>query len=196
MQKVVERPKSPQIKSEIVDVTPGIAASWLDRNVANRKPRATAVDAYARAMMDDRWALSGDAIRFDVNGNLMDGQHRLLACVKADVSFRTFVLYNVPDAARHTIDTNVGRSVADTLTLDGVKCATATAATVRWLVNAKRGVATARESGSTKIKITTQEVETVLHNHPNLNVCVRRVANLSPRVRGAAVAPLAWILRN
>jgi hypothetical protein len=198
MQKVVEKPRKscpPQIQSEIVDVTPGMAQAWLDKNISNRKPRPAVVAAYMRAMLDDSWNLTGDAIRFDQAGNLMDGQHRLMACVQADVSFKTFVLYNVPEEARDTIDTNIVRTVTDTLTMEGTRFATITPAVVRWLVQAKRGNGIARDTNSAqRLKLTTQEVKTVLRDHPMLITCIGRVMNRSPRIKGTTAAGLAWVL--
>lgn len=199
MQKVIDKPlykvSVPPIKSEVVDVTPGMAQAWLDKNISNRKPRPSVVAAYMRAMLDDRWNLTGDAIRFDTAGNLMDGQHRLMACVNADVSFKTFVLYNVPEEARDTIDTNAIRTVGDTLTMEGVKFANQMTAVVRWLIQAKRGNGIARENSSAhRIKLTTQEVKAVLRDHPYLASCVARVANKTPRIKGTTIPALAWVL--
>ena len=198
MQKLVEKPRKAipsQIRSEIVDVTPGMAQAWLDRNVSNRKPKSAVVAAYVRAMLDDRWTLTGDAIRFDQKGNLMDGQHRLLACVQSDTPFQTFVLYNVPEEARDTIDTNAVRTASDTLTMEGAKFATITPAVVRWLIQAKRGNGIARAMNSAeRLKLTTQEVKAVLRDHPMLITRIARVVNRSPRVKGTNAAGLSWVL--
>lgn len=200
MQKVVERPTKesrvvhPNLHIEIVTVTPGMAQAWLDKNVMNRKARPNVVAAYTRAMMERRWTVSGDAIRFDTTGNLMDGQHRLMACVAADVPFTTAVIYNVPIEARETIDTNVVRTVGDTLSMSGMSNTNQTVATVRWLLMAKRGYGTARGlSGSQRLKITTQEVRRVLDDHPMLHACVVRVHNQA-KIKGATISALAWVV--
>lgn len=200
MQKVVEKPVkenriiSPKLNVEIVTVTPGMAQAWLDKNIMNRKARSNVVAAYMRAMMERRWTLSGDAIRFDTAGNLMDGQHRLMACVQADVPFTTMVIYNVPEEARETIDTNVVRTISDTLSMGGMTNTNQTVAAVRWLVMAKRGFGTARHAhGGSRIRLTTQEVKKVLDDHPMLHACVARVAN-KMKVKGVTVAALAWVV--
>jgi hypothetical protein len=51
-----------------------MAQTWLEKNVPhNRGVRPSVVAAYARDMLAGKWYISGDPIRFDVKGNLIDG---------------------------------------------------------------------------------------------------------------------------
>lgn len=60
-----------------VDVTPEMAAKWLEGNVLNRPLKQAHVDRLAREMAAGRWRLTHQGIAFDVSGCLIDGQHRL-----------------------------------------------------------------------------------------------------------------------
>ena len=63
-------------------VTPALAKAYLapEINVNNRPVSATARDSYARDMLNGDWAVTGNnAIIFDNEGHLLDGQHRLSA---------------------------------------------------------------------------------------------------------------------
>jgi hypothetical protein len=68
-----------EISSELVEITPAMAREWLEKNIENnRGVGAQVVDAYARDMLAGKWYIPGDPIRFDEDGNLIDGQHRLV----------------------------------------------------------------------------------------------------------------------
>jgi hypothetical protein len=56
--------------------------------------------------------------RRDIKRNgttLLDGQHRLLACIKAKTNFRTLVVDGLDDSIFDSVVTGIGRSGADTL---------------------------------------------------------------------------------
>lgn len=72
----------------IETVTPMKAARWLKRNIANRRVSPKVVRNYAGDMSRGEWLLNGEAIKFDRDGNLLDGQHRLGAIVHNGKSVR------------------------------------------------------------------------------------------------------------
>jgi hypothetical protein len=65
-------------------VTPEIAKEYLSHSHGNRKLIKTKCEAYAREMIAGRWYLS-ENIKFDVDGNLLDANHRLNAVIIANV---------------------------------------------------------------------------------------------------------------
>lgn len=97
-------------------ITPAIAEKWLTQNLCNRRVRPNDVDRYGRDMAAGSWGLDGTPIKFDTLGNLLDGQHRLMGCVKYKVSFDTFVAFNIDAKAQSVIDTGVKRTLSDILT--------------------------------------------------------------------------------
>lgn len=97
-------------------VTPEQAAKWLANNAEdNRYMRPTRVAAYARDMRDGRWKLTGEAIKIDVDGALIDGQHRLAAVVEANVSVYMVVCTNLQHEAMGAIDSGLSRTFGDKL---------------------------------------------------------------------------------
>lgn len=121
-------------------VTPELAAKWLEKNLNNRKLTKpledNTVQRYARDMKAGRWHLTGDAIQFDTEGLLMDGQHRLWACVLADQPFESSVAYNVDPGARIVIDTGKKRTLGNYFTMagegDAISLAAAVNLAIRW----------------------------------------------------------------
>lgn len=80
-----------------------------------RSASAKTIDRYALDMVHGRWQLTGEAIKFDKVGNLVDGQHRLLACIKANSQFNTYVIRDIEDSAVIAMDWGRKRSLADVL---------------------------------------------------------------------------------
>ncbi len=73
-------------------ISPHQAKLMLESSRGNRTVKRHHVEAISRDMAAGRWKLTGDALKIDTNGQLNDGHHRLLACVKSNTSFKTAML--------------------------------------------------------------------------------------------------------
>ena len=60
------------------------AFSEAEGGFKQRNRRRDTVTAYAEDMAAGRWKENGETIKFDSEGRLIDGQHRLAAVVKAN----------------------------------------------------------------------------------------------------------------
>lgn len=100
-------------------ITPEIAAEMLSRNPSNRGISPANVQKYAADMSDGKWAENGQSITFDIDGDLLDGQHRLRAIIESRTSQKFLIVTNVARGTFDTIDTGKNRSAADVLTLEG-----------------------------------------------------------------------------
>lgn len=104
-----------------VDVTPGQASEWLSKNnTMNRTMRDSKVNAYARDMVNGAWKFNGDSIRFAEDGTLLDGQHRLAAIIRANVTVPFIVVWGLPREAQDTMDIGAHRALRDQLHLKGI----------------------------------------------------------------------------
>ena len=74
------------MRTTLETITPSIAAAWLARNMNNRRPNQRIIDELAAAITAGLWHTTHQGIAFDELGQLIDGQHRLLAIVKAGVA--------------------------------------------------------------------------------------------------------------
>ncbi|WP_460985736.1 ParB N-terminal domain-containing protein, partial [Staphylococcus aureus] len=61
------------------------------------------------------WKNAGDTIRFDKDGSLIDGQHRLLACVNTNLAQNFLIVYGLDSEVFDVIDNGKGRTNADVL---------------------------------------------------------------------------------
>lgn len=100
---------------EIVEVTPSLAAEWLERDVINRPISQVAVHTYAGDMRDLRWDWNGNTIVLGRNGEVLDGQHRLWAVIETGLAVPFIVVKNVSDAAKLSIDSGRVRRHSDRL---------------------------------------------------------------------------------
>lgn len=156
--------RSPNVTVSRMTITPEMAERWLLKNRDNRVLHPMKVEAYARDMTEGRWIFNGDAIRFSQSGDLQDGQHRLLGVVKSGVSLDTLVIFNLPDAARDTLDGCITRSAADGLKFKGTPNSKLTAATARKLAIWESGV---YEHGGGYVPSKT-EIYQFVAEHPDL----------------------------
>lgn len=109
------------MKTRVVKITPKMAYDWLQKNVRNRPPAPKVVERYADAMKSHQWSLTGDPIRFTDAGVLIDGQHRLAACVLCGVSFESVVVTGVMPDAFNDIDQGYKRTLGHMFARDRKK---------------------------------------------------------------------------
>lgn len=120
-------------------ITPEMAKAWLEHNTNNRKLTLRLVLEYARAMQENRWMVNGETIKIARDGRLVDGQHRLQACVKAGVAFTAIVVTGVEFDTFDTIDKGRKRTTGDDLGMDGIRNSAAVAAAVKWVTAYRTG---------------------------------------------------------
>lgn len=163
---------------KIETITPEIAREMLARNPANRRLSKGRAAIIARDMAEGRWQVNGDAIRLNCDGSLIDGQHRLTACVDAGVPFTTLVVRGLPAEVRTTIDGGAKRSAADRFTIAGVPYATRVAASVTGLYTIAHRNRHAAPSPA--------ELEAILDAHPRIvnsaRACDKAFPSLNARL--------------
>lgn len=102
-----------KVNAEIMEITPTIAKIWLEKNANNRPLRQGVVNAYAEDMLHNRWEVNAQPIVFGRAGELLDGQHRLNAIVKANVPVYMMVVNDAPSSKLY--DVGLRRSTPDIL---------------------------------------------------------------------------------
>jgi hypothetical protein len=104
------------------ELTPEKAAFFLHYNIANNRPINKKIEEYKRDMLAGDWQDGHPApIVFDVDGNLIDGQHRLLAVVQTGVTISVWVYRGAERKTQETIDTGKSRTLEHTLHMMGEK---------------------------------------------------------------------------
>lgn len=140
---------------ELVVITPEMATHWLgSMYVRQRKKNVRFAGSYQRSMEEGHWKTSNDAIVISKSGELLNGQHRLMAVVDNGQPIVAWVLQNASDDMYDIIDNVNARSASQVLNCsnsndigamsklfvtidDGVSFATAMRSTTnipRWMV--------------------------------------------------------------
>lgn len=103
----------------MVTITPEIAKAMLEVNNNNRGISPTNVQRMADDMLSGNFRLNGETIKVYEDGTLADGQHRLMACVTANVPFQTYIVRGIKKDVLPTIDAGKARNVVQSLNMTG-----------------------------------------------------------------------------
>ena len=120
-------------------ISPQRAETMLSKNLRNRNMAQSVVANYARQMSEGRWLLNGDAIRFAVDGTLLDGQHRLAGIILSGVTLQCWVGRGFTDEAQLTMDAQRKRTAGDHLALIGIADGNKLASVVRMVSHWNEG---------------------------------------------------------
>lgn len=127
-------PKNMKATSKVETITPEMANKMLSRNSSmQRKPMRPVIDRYADDMAEGRWELNGQSIIVSDKNEILDGQNRLYACVKAEVSFTTIVTSGIKSDTFYTLDTGARRTLPQLLHMQGEKSTASLAGTLNVL---------------------------------------------------------------
>lgn len=153
----------------LVELTPETARQWLTRSVRNRPLSATTVARYRADMVAGRWLFAGDPIRFDVDGNLIDGQHRLhaLATCPDDTLIEFMVITKLPTDSQMVMDQGRRRTTGDQLGLLGVKNGLVIGAAVRLIIARETGLLF-KDVMAQQAEITTPRIEEWVRDNTEL----------------------------
>jgi len=140
--------KADMVRGEMVQVDTKTAEEWLLKNLAaenegeirNRKKSKNVEAKYYDEMMRGKWnELNGETIKFDADGNLIDGQHRLSAQIRTGKTMWWFVAYNCRRDAFKTIDNGTNRRAPDMLSIHGEENCNTLAAALTMVAKYKEG---------------------------------------------------------
>ncbi len=185
-------------KVYIEKVTPKMATTWLESNKKNRNLNTRRVAFYLDQMKKGQWQFVGDSIRFDWNGDLVDGQHRLVALQQYGQPLEFVIVDGLDPEATVVIDTGKVRSAGDAVQMLGVSYATTIAAAARIIIMFKAGrysQGNDRFDGAKGISNT--EIVTFIKKHPGMEDMTSYVLGLQHQFRyipGAALCALYYIL--
>lgn len=131
--------KTPAIAARLVTITPELAAQLIEKkNNHNRTVQQPRVDQYAEDMRRGDWRVNGEAIKISADGEVLDGQHRLLAVLEANRPIETLLITGLPVEAQESMDQGRARTFSDVLKLRGEKDYCVLAAAVRVVASYER----------------------------------------------------------
>lgn len=172
-------------KTEVIK--PEHAIELLEGNTHNRDLKQGHVERLAQIMRLGQWELNGESIK--INGtNILDGQHRLWACVEADVAFTTLVIRGLKKHVQKTIDTGMIRTGAHHFQMEGETYASLLSHTVAKLMAHEEGCARIR-TGVSNISL-----EDYLNAHPVIREYVNHYGATNQKIMPRAIAAASHYL--
>ena len=191
-----------KIQSHTVKITPVIARKLLDNTdpKVQRKLTRAQVLFLSAEIKRGYWGLDGNSIKQDSSGNIIDGQHRLNACIETGMNIETIFVKGLKTENIYTIDMGAkARTLTDILEIKNrkkYKYGTNIAATVRFIYKFNRGCYS--DSGSNKISLSSQEFLKWIDENPAIIDFVgdnmRLWGNGDKLVNGSVFCGLKWIL--
>jgi hypothetical protein len=185
-----------RVRSKVQTITPKKASEMLEANTSNRPVSQPVVRSFAEAMRRGDWMVTHQGIAFDINGVLVDGQHRLAAVIEAEVPVAMTVFTEVGADTFDVLDTGKRRNAADVLAIEGEKSTTMLAAMVRtvWLYENRSELGW---SGG-KAAVTNHQIVQTLQEHPKLRDFVsvgERISAETGMIKSAAGAA-SYLIEN
>ncbi len=146
-------------------ITPAAAAELLVGIKNVRKVRNDHVALLAEAMRSGMWERNGSTLKKNAEGLVVDGEHRLRACIRAGVPFTTLVAYGIEASA--TIDTGARpRTMAQLVAASGVKNSSIVASIARLaVVLEEAGNLERLSAGAARLGVTVQRVAAYVDKH-------------------------------
>lgn len=118
--------------AEITIITTGMAKDIIEWcNKKNRGVRKDRLKRLVKAMSMGHFRLNGESIVISKTGCLLNGQHRLLACVESGVAIETVVVLGIEDDTFDTFDQHAARTVGNVLKMNEVEYADLVAAALK-----------------------------------------------------------------
>ena len=154
-----------KIKSRVIDLTPEVATALLGQNTSNRNISPIWVTFLAKTITRGEWQLNGQPLVVSDKGDLLDGQHRCLAVIKAGVAIQVLLVEGAAADSFATMDHNKSRSYANVLEARGLRKG------AKWLAAAAReALLWERQewSRSGPLNVTTGELDETVARHPDI----------------------------
>jgi len=137
------------MKTEVKLITPAIAEDLLKKNTLNRSLKERLIRHYARQMSVGLWKEeTGESIKLSFDNNILDGQHRLAALIKANVSLHFLIISELEKDIFTVLDTGVTRTAGDILHIAGVTQAHNHASCILKYLKFKQGSIAALDTSS------------------------------------------------
>lgn len=154
------------------------AKRYFETIKLERKISASNLNRISYKLLNKHWInLNGDTILFDCNGNLIDGQHRLLAIIKTGIPIVTFVIRGIEASIFYGKDKGKNRSISDTLSMLDYSNTNVLAATLKllWMYknnSLKQIGLRLNVSGKVNREFDDRNAVNLLKEHKHLNISI------------------------
>ena len=106
---------------QVVTIYPNDALALLESTDESiqRKIKRPQVRFLKKQLEDGKWVVDGNTIKIDKHGNVIDGRHRLTACVESGIPLKTYIVRGLDTDVIKVLDRGIAtRTLADVLAID------------------------------------------------------------------------------
>jgi hypothetical protein len=127
--------EDPPLHSVVIHFEPSMAEQLLlITNTDNRPLTAAHAARIGGDVKSANFEMTGDTIKFSTKGKLLDGQHRLDACVKTVTPFESHVVFGLDPTIFDVLDQGRKRTAGDILAKEGIADHNVIAAAIGWVL--------------------------------------------------------------
>ncbi len=178
----------PEVTAAVTFITPAQALEMIKANAENqRNVSAKNLIRIENNFRKESFVLNGESLIRSESKRILDGQHRLHACVNTQEGFWTVFVDNIPDAYFATIDSGKARSFADVLKIRGDSYPSLLAPAAQRLGEYMKS---ARSVGNSR-PLSNNELNDVVEQSPQLSDSVRFCSKMVHGLTSAA--NIAWL---
>lgn len=200
-----ESPLVPGVTFEVALVTPEIARGFLDDIEKQRRPSNARVERYSLDMDGGNWPFTGDPMRFDIDRNFIDGQHRCLSIIESGQAQVVLIIRGLPKQVMQQLDIGFKRTFANLLQIAEIPNASLVSSVTRahfsWINGLYGEKNIARDPDAVRLGVEPTHAELWQHfarHGQSIELAAREAARLvaycaSRRVTRTAIA-LSWLL--
>lgn len=181
--------------ADLQTIHPIQAKRLLDGQIKNRKVSKASIKKYAEAMSSFNWELNGTSLVF-ANNTLIDGQHRLHACIKSRTPFTTLVVKIEDESVFSTLDTGKKRSNSDVVSVDEPKGASTKVAAIDIVAKIDQDSKLVGNGAGARLNIPTYEILDYVQKYSFMETSVEETLAYSKKlkVKKSSLAALHYLL--
>jgi len=171
----------------IINVTPALAAKWLEKNNFNRKLKPAAVATLVGAIRRGEWHTGNDAVCFAPDGTVLNGQHRLHAIVESGTTVPMLIREGVAREEQLVMDQGKKRQAYEQMDIMGISGGSAKQQLCRAILLYDDDYGpTGRLEG-----ITNTEIIALAQGDETMDTAIKLMQSLGRQVKGARVAMIS-----
>lgn len=151
-------------------IDPEMAREYLSTMGPNRRINRRRMKLYKDIILRDEWELTHQGIAFDSNGQLIDGQHRLMAIVQTGVTLPMLVTRGLAPGSQRAVDGGLLRGNRDQLDILNIEQAAdlAPALAVLYRLFLADQMPIRERRFNKNVSPTKAEVEAMVYAHPEM----------------------------
>lgn len=178
------------LTTQLVWLTPELAAEWLTkRHTRQRTVKHRHQESLTEDVAAGRFRLNGEAIIFDWDGCMVDGQHRCNAVVETGKPVLVTVVRGIAPEVYSTIDDTAKRTGGDALKANAVSDPSNVAAAVVMMERYRRGLIL-----KSALVLSPAHIAEIVRGHPGLVESVAVASTLKEFPSRAALGMCHYVL--